>query len=111
MGQKITHFMDEADIGSGEKTAAEQEDMESTKHLKEQQEQAKLRNHPLDGSQLQQVVEEQQYISQQENHVPQNPASAAENSSEKQPNQQDGSAQESKLPVKNNVRSQPQPRR
>lgn len=70
MKQKVKHFMDEADIGSGEKTPAEQEDMEQTAHLREQQEQANKHAHAQDGSQLQQVIEEQQYILQQENHIP-----------------------------------------
>lgn len=70
MAPKFEHLMDEADIGSGEKTPAEMEDLEKTKHLQDDQEQARQQNRPMDGALLQQVVEEQQYINQQESHTP-----------------------------------------
>ena len=70
MAPKFEHFMDEADIGSGEKTPTEMEDLEKTKHLQEEQEQARQQARPMDGALLQQVVEEQQYINQQESHTP-----------------------------------------
>jgi DNA-binding protein H-NS len=70
MAPKYEHFMDEADIGSGEKTPTEMEDLEQTKHLREQQEQARQQARPMDGALLQQVIEEQQYINQHESHTP-----------------------------------------
>lgn len=72
MVRKSEHLLDEADIGSGEKTPAEREDLEQTKHLGEQQKQASQQGRPQDGSQLHQVVEEQQFINQQESHTPHN---------------------------------------
>lgn len=70
MSPKFEHFMEEADIGSGEKTPAELEDLEKTRHLREQQEQAKQQARPMDGGLLQQVIEEQLYVSHQESHTP-----------------------------------------
>lgn len=70
MAPKFEHFIDEADIGSGEKTPAEMEDLEKTQHLREDQEQARQQARPMDGALLQQVVEEQQYINSQESHTP-----------------------------------------
>jgi hypothetical protein len=70
MAPKFEHFMDEADIGSGEKTPTEMEDLEKTEHLREQQEQARQQARPMDGALLQQVVEEQEYINQHESHTP-----------------------------------------
>ncbi len=67
---KFKHFMDEADIGSGEKTPAQIEDEESVKQLRTQQEQAGKETHAMDGGTLLQVTEEQQYIATQENHLP-----------------------------------------
>lgn len=70
MTPKFEHFMDEADIGSGEKTPEEIKDLERTKHLKEEQEQARQQARPMDGASLQQVVEEQEYINAHESHTP-----------------------------------------
>lgn len=70
MAPKYGHFMEESDIGSGEKTSAEMEDLEQTRHLREQQEQARQQARPMDGGLLQQVTEEQQYINQHESHTP-----------------------------------------
>lgn len=70
MKPKYGHLMEESDIGSGEKTPAEMEDLEQTRHLREQQEQAMQQAHPLDGGSLQQVTEEQQFINQHESHTP-----------------------------------------
>ncbi|WP_147383855.1 hypothetical protein [Noviherbaspirillum sedimenti] len=70
MAPKFGHFIEEADIGSGEKTPAELEDLEKTAHLREQQEQARQQARPMDGALLQQVIEEQLYINQQESHTP-----------------------------------------
>ena len=70
MTPKFEHLMDEADIGSGEKTPTEIDDLEETKHLREQQEEARQQPRPMDGGQLQQVVEEQKYINQHESHTP-----------------------------------------
>lgn len=70
MAPKIRHFMDEADIGSGEKTPAELEDMEMTSHLREELEKANPHGKPQDGSQLQEVVEEQQFVLQHESRTP-----------------------------------------
>ncbi|TCS36003.1 hypothetical protein EDC30_10866 [Paucimonas lemoignei] len=70
MAPKYEHFMDEADIGSGEKTPAEIDDLEKTKHLRKEQEQARQEARPMDGALLHQVVEEQQYINQHESHTP-----------------------------------------
>lgn len=70
MVQKFGNFMEESDIGSGEKTPAELEDLEKTRHLREQQEQARQQARPMDGGLLQQVIEEQQYINQHESHTP-----------------------------------------
>lgn len=69
MKPKFEHFMEEADIGSGEKTPAELADLKETEHLPEQQERAKQQEHPMDGGSLLQVTEEQQYIAQQESHA------------------------------------------
>lgn len=70
MNPKFEHFMEEADIGSGEKTPAELADLKETEHLREQQEQARQQQHPMDGALLMQVIEEQQYIAQHESHTP-----------------------------------------
>lgn len=70
MAPKYAHFMEESDIGSGEKTPAEMEDLEQTRNLREQQEQARQQARPMDGGLLQQVTEEQQYINQHESHTP-----------------------------------------
>ncbi|MBI1891706.1 MAG: hypothetical protein HYS18_13730 [Burkholderiales bacterium] len=70
MASKIRHFMEEADIGSGEKTPAELEDLEKTAHLREDLEKNREHGKPLNGSQLQEVVEEQQFIADHENHTP-----------------------------------------
>lgn len=70
MNPKFEHFMEEADIGSGEKTPAELADLKETEHLREQQEQARQQEHPMDGGLLLQVIEEQQYIAQHESHTP-----------------------------------------
>jgi hypothetical protein len=82
MAQKFEHFMEESDIGSGEKTPAEMEDLEKTKHLREQQELAKQQARPMDGGLLQQVTEEQQYINQQESHTPPDTQAAAPSGAE-----------------------------
>lgn len=70
MKPKFEHFMDEADIGSGEKTPAELADEKETEHLRQQQEQARQQTRPMDGGLLWQVTEEQQYIAQKESHTP-----------------------------------------
>lgn len=70
MAPKYAHFMEESDIGSGEKTPAEMEDLEQTRNLREQQEQARQQARPMDGGLLQQVTEEQQFINQHESHTP-----------------------------------------
>ena len=70
MAPKIMHFMDEADIGSGEKTPAQLEDMEQVAHLGEDMQNPNPHGHPQDGSQLKEVVEEQQFVSEHENHTP-----------------------------------------
>lgn len=82
---KVRHFMDEADIGSGEKTPSQLEDMEQTAHLKEQQEQAKKEAAPQDGSRLYQVVEEQQYLFEQEGHASQ-PSEQLQHAERQMPN-------------------------
>jgi len=76
MDPKLEHFMEEADIGSGEKTPAELADLKETERLREQQEQARQQGHPLDGGLLLQVTEEQQYIAQHESHTPPDKADA-----------------------------------
>lgn len=68
---KVKHFMDESDIGSGEKTPAQLEDLEQTSHLQEQLESAQREATPQDGSRLYQVVEEQQYLFEHEGHAAQ----------------------------------------
>lgn len=78
MKPKIEHFMEEADIGSGEKTPAELADQKDTEHLREQQEQARQQQHSLDGGSLLQVTEEQQYIAQHESHTPPEEGQAAQ---------------------------------
>lgn len=55
MARNSKHFMDEADIGSGEKNA-EQHDIE-----REMRSVPESRSQPQDGRQLQEVVEEQQF--------------------------------------------------
>jgi len=70
MATKLEQLVDESDIGCGEKTPAELEDMEKTAHLRELQEQARQQARPMDGGLLQQVIEEQQYLSQHESHTP-----------------------------------------
>ena len=70
MKPKFEHFMDEADIGSGEKTPAELADEKETNHLREQQEQSRQQARPMDGGLLWQVTEEQQYLAQHESHTP-----------------------------------------
>lgn len=70
MNPKFEHLMDEADIGSGEKTPAELADLKETEQLREQQERARQQEHPMDGGSLLQVTEEQQYIAQHESHTP-----------------------------------------
>ncbi|QAU34992.1 hypothetical protein [Janthinobacterium sp. 17J80-10] len=77
MKPKIEHFMDEADIGSGEKTPTELADQKDTEHLREQQEQVRQQEHPMDGGSLLQVTEEQQFIAQRESHTPPEDADAA----------------------------------
>ncbi len=84
MKPKFSHLMEEADIGSGEKTPAEIDDLEETQHLREQQEQATQQAHAMDGGLLQQVTEEQQYISQQESHTPEGALDSASSAPDEQ---------------------------
>lgn len=78
MNPKFEHLMDEADIGSGEKTPAELADLKETEQLREQKERARQQQHPLDGGSLLQVTEEQQYIAQHESHTPPEEGSSVE---------------------------------
>lgn len=56
MAKETRHFMDEADIGSGEKTPGQHETEKEVASVKVPQ-----IGNPQDGRQLQEVVEEQQY--------------------------------------------------
>ena len=85
MAREIKHFLDEDDIGSGEKTPAQIEDQEQTAQLRADRENNPAQGHPLDGGQLLQVVEEQQFLSQHEGH----PAHAGRNIDEAPPNAED----------------------
>ena len=77
MGQETKHFMNEPDIGSGEKTPA-QKDIE--------REVAKVNvplsqvGHPQNGSQFPQVIEEQKYAEQRPSPEEQRPRHASEDS-------------------------------
>lgn len=78
MASKSEHFINEDDIGSGEKTPAQREDQEQIQHLGKQQKEANRNVRPQDGSQLHQVVEEQQFLNQQESHTPRSLAEPAD---------------------------------
>lgn len=56
MAKEIKHFMDEADIGSGEKTSGQREIEREVQSVR-----VPRPDTPGDGRQLQEVVEEQQY--------------------------------------------------
>ena len=70
MAPTVRHFMDESDIGSGEKTPAELEDLNDTSHLNEDINNRKQAGAPQDGRQLKEVVDEQEFIAEHENHIP-----------------------------------------
>jgi hypothetical protein len=70
MAEEIKHLSNEEDIGSGDKTPAQKEISQEISHLAEDQEKVRKEARPQDGSKLHQVIEEQQYIQQQESHTP-----------------------------------------